>query len=294
MLDLSHHYQSKRLDYNAALGLDEHVPLGNIGFCNIGPNRRLVAVRQFNYRLRWWLLPGEKPGWIGRFLDNRAYYFIVTDSNFNFIRRVECDYKKLWALEDIRLMNIGGNIIQASATDVSPGQEKYGMCSIQFKMCGIDNDGPTRLDAVKTHAFPIRHEKNYMPIEGTVGAFVTDIETNKFKVQTIFDHGGKRNCYCAGLRPIRGSSPLLRYNGGYVAVVHRKIPRQDRYINSFMFCNGKMTLCMFSREFVVDGAKSPINFLCGMSVENGCAVLPFCVNDRLTYLFKIPLKDFDR
>lgn len=292
MLDLYTTYPSKKLDYNAALGLNEHVPLGNMGFCNIGPNRRLVAVRQFNYRLHYYHLPNEKLGWLGKFLDNRAYYFIVTDSDFNFIRRVECTYSNLWALEDIRLMNLGNNIIQASATDVSPGQEKYRMCSCQFKMGGIDADGPTRLDIVKTHIFPIQHEKNYMPIEGTVGAFITDIETNKFRIATIYS-SGKRNCYCAGIRPIRGSSPLLKYDTGYVALVHSKIPK-DRYINRFIFCNSKMSYCKFSEEFTVNCAMSPINFLCSMSIEDGKAVMPFCVNDRVTFLFKVPLKDFKK
>jgi hypothetical protein len=250
-----------------------------------------VAIRQFNYKLRWYLPAGEHAGWMGGFLDNRAYYFIVADADFNFIKRVECAYSNLWALEDIRLMNLGGNIIQASATDVSPGAEKYRMCSCRFKMCEIDGDGPSRLELVDAYAFPWRHEKNYIPVEGAAGAFITDIEHNKLKMATIFG-SGKKNCYCGGLCPIRGSSPLLKCRTGYVAIVHRKVPRENRYINSFMFCNGKMTLCRFSREFTVCSATSPINFLCGMSIEDDCAVLPFCVNDRLTYLFRLPLKDF--
>lgn len=293
MFDLSTHYASKRLDYNSALGLDDSVPLGNMGFCNIGPNLRLVAVRQFNYRLHWWHLPNEKLGWLGKFLDNRAYYFIVTDSDFNFIKRVECKYSNLWALEDIRLLNLGNNVIQVSATDVSPGQEKYRMCCCQFKMIGLGPNGPDRLDILKTHIFPIRHEKNYIPVEGTVGAFISDIETNRFRMAIIYDSNGKRNCYCGGLQPMRGSSPLLQYHTGYVALVHRKIPKVDRYINCFAFFNKNMTLCRYSKEFTVHSAISPINFLCGMSIEDGKAILPFCVNDRLTYLFKVPLKDFE-
>lgn len=59
-----------------------------------------------------------------------------------------------------------------------------------------------------------------------------------------------------------------------------------------MFCNSKMPLCRFSKEFTVKSDVSPINFLCGMSIENGEAVCPFCVNDRFTYLFRLSLKDF--
>lgn len=291
MLDIYTSYSSKLLDYNKALGLDSHIPLGNIGFCDIGPNRRLVAIRQFNYKLHWYLPAGEHAGWMGGFLDNRAYYFIVTDSGFNFIKRVECDYSNLWALEDIRLMNMGENIIQASATDVSYGAEKYRMCSCRFKMCEIDNDGPSKLKIVDAYAFPWRHEKNYIPVEGAAGTFITDIERNKFKIATTF-RSSKKNQYCGGLCQIRGSSPLMKCRTGYVVIVHRKVPRENRYINRFMFCNDKMSLCRFSKEFTVGCSISPINFLCGMSIEDDCAVVPFCVNDRLTYLFSLPLRDF--
>lgn len=188
-------------------------------------------------------------------------------------------------------MNMGKNIIQASATDVSYGDGKYRICSCRFKMCDIDSDGPSRLEIVNTHTFPWRYEKNYIPIEGDAGAFITDIERNKFKMTTIY-RSSKQNQYCGGLFPIRGSSPLMKYRTGYVAIVHRKVPRENRYINRFMFCNDKMSLCRFSKEFTVGRSISPINFLCGMSIEDDCAVVPFCVNDRLTYLFRLPIRDF--
>lgn len=289
-IDIGRKYPHKELDYSASLGLSKTVPLGNMSFCDIGDNLRLVAVRQFNYKCHWSIPAGEKAGYPNGFFGGRAYFFIITDRDFNFIRRVECDFEDLWLLEDIRLMIIDENTIQASATDVSRGRDKHRMGVWYFTMTQNDENGPKKLVLDSSYIFPVPKEKNYVPIVGTKGAFITDMRDNSFDMSTIFDLERKCHLYCAGIKAYRGSSPLLEYNGGYVALVHRK--NGSNYINAFAFFDKAMTTCHYSKEFNVCSSISPINFVCGMAVEHGIAILPFCVNDRYTHLFKIPLADF--
>ena len=93
-----------------------------------------------------------------------------------------------------------------------------------------------------------------------------------------------------GLVQYSGSSPLMRYRDGYVALVH--IRRKKTYSNAFAFFDKRLQQCMISNEFTVFRDVSSINFCCGMSIEGDQAILPMCVHDRWTYLFRLPLEDF--
>lgn len=279
MTDIARKYPSEELDFHDALGVEKSIPLGNMSLCRI-ENGYLVSIRQFNYKIRRKDEPG---GWFGGFLEKRAYFFILVDENFRFLRRIDCDMKNLDMFEDFRLLKYG-NTIQASGTEVSLGQNRYRMASVYFELSG------NTLHAKKTTVFPVIKEKNYMPVEDGKGIFVSDMMLNSLNVVSTANPGKKTMQRCRGLIQYRGSSQLLRYRDGYVALVHLK--RKNVYANAFAFFDKALLQCRISDDFTVFSDVSLINFCCGMAIEGDKAVIPVCVHDRWTHLFRIPLEDF--
>jgi hypothetical protein len=218
-------------------------------------------------------------------VEKRAYFFLWADENFRFLGKVGCDLGNLAMFEDLRLLKYG-NSIQASGTEVSLGRNGFRMASIDFDL--IEN----LLHAGKVCVFPVAREKNYMPVEDGRGIFVSDLMLNSLNVVSTSNPGLKTMQRCRGLVQYRGSSPLLRYRDGYVALVHMK--RKNVYSNAFAFFDKALLQCRISDEFTVFSDVSSINFCCGMAVEGDEAILPVCVHDRLTYLFRLPLEDFSK
>ena len=279
MIDISKKYPSTELDFHDALGVEKATPLGNMSLCRVG-DRWLMSVRQFNYKIR---IKDEPGGWFGDFLEKRAYFFLWADENFRFLGKVECDLPNLAMFEDLRLLKYGKSI-QASGTEVSLGRERFRMASIDFDL--MEN----LLHAGKVCVFPVAREKNYMPVEDGRGIFVSDLMLNSLNVVSTSNPGRKTMQRCRGLVQYRGSSPLLRYRDGYVALVHMK--RKNVYSNAFAFFDKALLQCRISDDFTVFQDISKINFCCGMAIEGDEAILPVCVHDRWTYLFRLPLADF--
>jgi len=304
MDDVCDLYPFDELDYHGFLGIDPSVPLGNMSFCSPSvpgwDGFRLVSVRQFNYRLPYGLKKGETPGWLGGFLEKRAYFFIVTDKDFRPVAKIDAEIPKLAYLEDIRLAGGADGVIFASATDVSAGNRSHVMCAMRIAISGGPLSGRCRLVTDgKMTVFPTQREKNYMPVVGSdldTGdiMYVTDMVVNGYRAATL-SMPEKRLFLCEGMRQMRGSSQIVPCDGpygeGYVCVAHRKT-REGRYVNALVFMDKRMKSASYSREFTVMGPETPVNFICGMSVEDGKAVLPFCVSDRRTLLFRIPIADF--
>lgn len=279
IMDISKKYPSQQLDFHDELGVDRSIPLGNMSFCRVG-DRWLMSVRQFNYKIR---IKDEPGGWFGDFLEKRAYFFLWADENFRFLDKVGCDLENLAMFEDLRLLKYG-NSIQASGTEVSLGRDRFRMASIDFDL------RENLLHAGKVCVFPVAREKNYMPVEDGRGIFVSDLMLNSLNVVSTQNPGKKVMQRCRGLVQYRGSSPLLRYRDGYVALVHMK--RKNVYSNAFAFFDKALLQCRISDDFTVFQDISKINFCCGMAVEGDEAIIPVCVHDRWTYLFRLPLQDF--
>ena len=277
--DIEAEYAHRELDYHNDLGVPANIPLGNMSFCMVG-DHRLVALRQFNYVLS----PGNAVcNFFSDFMHDRAYHFFLADKDFKFVKKVECDYDSLHIMEDIRLMACG-DTIQASGTDVSLGSGKHRMACLEFR---FDGD---RLSLVNKTIFPEMREKNYIPVEGGQGVFISDILNGKMKILTSGKPSYKQELRCRGIIGYRGSSQLLRYGIGYAAMVHRR--ERHNFYNAFAFFDKALLQCRISSEFTVMKSESPVSFCCGMSIEDGMAVLPFCIHDKTTYLFKLPLQDF--
>jgi hypothetical protein len=284
MTDISKIYPSVEIDFHDVFGVEKTIPLGNMSLCRLdgAESGYLVSVRQFNYKIRRKDEPG---GWFGGFLDKRAYFFAIVDKNFRFLRKLECDMENLSMFEDLRLLKYG-NIIQASGTEVSLGWKEFRMASIDFNL------SQNVLHAKKVCLFPVKKEKNYMPVEDGRGIFVSDLMLNSLNVVSTSNPSNKIIQRCRGLVQYRGSSPLMRYRDGYVALVHTK--RKNVYSNAFAFFDKRLQQCRISDEFTVFSDVSSINFCCGMSIEGDEAILPVCVHDRWTYLFRLPLQDFSK
>lgn len=280
-MDISKKYPSQVLDFHTELGVDPSIPMGNMSLCRLDDGNYLMSVRQFNYKLK----PHGGCWWLGGFLEKRAYFFIIVDENFNFVKKIGCDLKNLDLYEDFRLLKFG-DIIQASATDVSFGKERYKMACVDLTLA------QDRLDTKKSVSYPIPHEKNYIPVEDGKGVFITDMLLNSIYIVSDANIENKRLQRCRGMVKYRGSSQLMRYRDGYVALVHNR--RRDVYTNAFAFFDKSLLQCRISDEFTVFRDVSTIDFCCGMAIEDDTAILPICVHDRDTHLFRLPLQDFSK
>lgn len=279
-MDIAIDYPSRVLDYHAELGVENSIPLGNMSVCRLSDDRFLVSVRQFNYALD----PISAMGALfSDFSSNRAYHMAVVDRNFNFISACACP--GLEQLEDLRLLRFG-NVIQASGTDVSFGPNGYKIACLDFE---LQKDDSALVCSTK-RIFPVPHEKNYIPIENKRGEFITDLMDGEFLTASTDDPARKRTHECIGLIRYSGSTQLLRYRDGYVALVHRR--KRRTYLNAFAFFDRTLQQCRISSEFTVFGNVSPVNFTCGMVLDGETALLPVCVHDRETHLFELPLADF--
>ena len=279
-VDISRRYPSRLIDYHKALGVDDSQPLGNISFCELEDWTYLVSVRQFGYDL---LPMSAKLKWIGGNQSSRGYHMLVADREFNFIRKINVDIKG--KTEDIRLMRYG-DVVQASYTRLDDGVKgpRAGCSKIK-----IEGDTAKFYDEV---IFQTPNEKNYIPIEREDGAgvFISDLLAGEIKIATSTKPSDKDSRKCIGIIPYRGSTPLLKYGEEYVSLVHRR--NGHRFFNAFAFFDKNLLVCRISDEFTVFRHKSPVSFCCGMAVEGDVAVLPVCIHDRDTYLFKIPVEDF--
>lgn len=290
MIDIGDRYGYRELDYRRELGIrDENI--GNMSFCTLPDGNRLVSVRQFDYLVE--PVSGSCV-WMRRRLQ-RGHRFLVADRNFRFIRLVtpvksflddyddpETEIFDTTRLEDIRLVR-HWNKIQASYTDNSYGKGRYRVGASTFR---LDGD-MMRLE--KSVTFNFTRQKNYMPLSDKPGVFVSDLEDNAVTTVSMERPGVKCRSVCYGARAYRGSTQLERVGDGYVAIVHRAKDR--RYCNAFARFSDDMKKCSIGPEFTVMSSVGQVNFLCGMSIENGEAVLPFCILDRTTLLFRIPLDD---
>lgn len=152
MTDISKMYPSEEIDLHDALGVEKTVPLGNMSLCRLdgAESGYLVSIMQFNYKIRHKDEPG---GFFGGSLDKRAYFFAIVDKNFRFLSKIECGMENLDMFEDLRLVKFG-NVVQASGTDVSLGNNMFRMASIDFEL------SENELNYRKVCVFPVIKEKN--------------------------------------------------------------------------------------------------------------------------------------
>jgi len=195
-IDIGYRYPSIPIDFHKPLGIDKSIPLGNMSLCRMDDDKWLMSVRQFNYKIR---LGNDKGGWFGGFLDKRAYFFVVTDDEFRFLDRIECDFDALPMYEDLRLVRYG-NMIQASGTDASFGQDRYRYGCILFEIQG------KKLNMVSRYTFPEIRCKNYVPIEDGSGVFIPDMMSGAINITSKADISKKTLQKCKGMAPYRGSS----------------------------------------------------------------------------------------
>ena len=278
-IDIGTIYPSRPIDFHEELGVDQSIPLGNMSLCPLEDDKYLVSVRQFNYILE---TGSAKCKMFGDFYKERANFFVICDREFNFLWKVECD--RLEMMEDLRILRFG-DAIQASGTDISYARGQMRMSAMNF--CLKDNK---IMELSDRFVFPWPREKNYVPVEDGKGIFISDMNSDSLKIACLWRKSEKKGQRCVGIVPYRGSTQLLRYRDGYVALVHRR--NKHEFTNAFAFFDKSLLQCRISDEFTVFKEKSPVNFCCGMAIEGDTAIVPFCVHDRYSYLFRLPLPDF--
>ena len=186
-------------------------------------------------------------------------------------------------VEDIRLWhdkdgNIGMNYSMF---------ESDGTVSMNFSI--FDDD----LNEMKT----VKHnfgdfEKNWMPVDGRPEFWVrkpfNDIVYGFDKLQHIGDPD-------APLRH-RGSTNLCEYNDGYICLVHgrietkiNEIDKDFKYAHKFVIVDKNFAIQRQSDWFSFAGF--PIEFTCGMMIENNKLILPMCVFDSVSFVISIGMDE---
>lgn len=265
-----------RINYRTVLGVPPVYPLGNISMCMMEDGVFLVAVRQFNYRITadfdYVRRNGRNVG--------RDYHFILADENLKFIRRLSKKIINVDKFEDLRLMRFGDSI-QMSGTDDTNGWSR-----IKPVYVGAELDLRRGfISASRTVVFPNNKEKNYVPMEGRPGLFISDMLDGSLMIANVSTPRCKEEMPCRGLIPMRGSTPLYKYGGRLVGITHHR--DKCTFTNRLVSFSENLSECRVSDPFTAFAKISPINFTCGMYISpEGECMVPFTVNDCQTFLVR--------
>lgn len=265
-----------RLSYRGALGVSPSYPLGNMSLCMLDDGRFLVSVRQFNYRIT----PKFKYVRRGGFNLGRDYHFLIADERLGFVRKLYRQIPNVSKVEDIRLMRFEDGI-QMSGTDDTHGWKHIRPIAMKAALDVRRNVAVGSPPVI----FPYLKEKNYVPVEGRPGFFISDMLDGRMLVVDALNPKEKSERPCRGLIPMRGSTPLYKHGGRLVGITHHR----DKYTftNRLVSFSEDLLECQVSDPFTAFANISPINFTCGMYVSpEGECMVPFTINDCQTFLVR--------
>lgn len=206
-------------------------------------------------------------------------YEIVDDSgNLNFVKELISPpgdpNSRFYGYEDIRTM-CWENGVYFSCTTVNgddTGTMTFG------KIENLD------LNVIKQIRTSNRREKNWVPIENMPGNYIYS-----FDPITIVD-SNREICIRAKERfnlPLSGSTPLLEYKDGYIALVHSK-DRNLRYTHQFVELGPDLRIRRISVPFSFLGAKT--EFCVDAKIIGGKIRLLPSVFDGISYMFTFSLE----
>lgn len=240
-------------------------------------NRPLLS----EHKLMWY--PIDQPSAHTKF--NSRNVICEMDENCKLLNpkmfMTETGDNKFNGYEDIRLSSYNGTLY-ASASHPNGN-------SIPIRICKLNSE--YEIESYDEYGGEGAIEKNWMPVLDREGVFVYLAPERVVKAENgaLTDIRNEK-----GLETFRGSSQLVPYtlNGrdGYVCIVHRSvIERSDafyviNYYHKFLFFDKDFSLINVSDWFKFAGM--PVEFTCGLMIEDGIVTLPFSLMDSYPVVAK--------
>ena len=193
---------------------------------------------------------------------------------------------KVRGFEDLRLFSRGDRIMAlASACDLEGGFSRKGGWGLP-EMCELatGKDGSITACRVIRGPWSDLPQKNWMPIEDGVGDTVLYRAYPRLlmSLQTRLTQGDIRGFYPASLR---GSSQLIRFDGGWLAVCHESTKKPLAYRHRFVWFDKELMPRKIGRDFV--WLSPGVEFCAGLAWDGKRLVASFGKNDREAHLMKV-------
>ena len=174
-----------------------------------------------------------------------------------------------------------------------------GLCQMMLtEIIDIDSDLPKLVNGVLLPTMsPNRHEKNWMPIEGEEHAWVWGVDPTVVLRLDTATQSLVPSRSAKGNLQLRGSSQVIQFSGGWIAVVHEVIPSttnrfQRSYQHRFVRWSNDFTDCKISEAFRLANDENGLEFCAGLasSARPNHLVMSYGVGDRSAEVveFQIP------
>lgn len=174
-----------------------------------------------------------------------------------------------------------------------------GLCQMMLtEIIDIDSDLPKLVNGVLLPTMsPNRHEKNWMPIEGEEHAWVWGVDPTVVLRLDTATQSLVPSRSAKGNLQVRGSSQVIQFSGGWVAVVHEVVPSttnrfQRSYQHRFVRWNDDFTDCKISEAFRLANDENGLEFCAGLALSErpNHLVMSYGVGDRSAEVveFQIP------
>jgi hypothetical protein len=174
-----------------------------------------------------------------------------------------------------------------------------GLCQIMLaEIVDIDSERPALVNGVLLPIMsPNKHEKNWMPIEGEEHAWVWGVDPTVVLRLDQATQSLVPSRSAKGNLQLRGSSQVIQFSGGWIAVVHEVVPSttnrfQRSYQHRFVRWNDDFTDSKISEAFHLANDENGLEFCAGLapSVRPNHLVMSYGVGDRSAEVveFQIP------
>lgn len=191
--------------------------------------------------------------------------------------------------EDIRLFQNDKNIFAS----YSIYEEDEG---VSMNISALDD---IEYGTIETNTYrPEKFEKNWMPIIGKHDMFVRKAFGDIVQIKDVKpEHKDKKIKHIGKIdAPLdyRGSTQLWPYQDGYICIVHQNFLYENngigsmQYLHKFIMTNNEYKVTKESEWFTFIGM--PIEFTCGMLLDNDKCMIPFSVFDSATFLIETDIK----
>ena len=196
---------------------------------------------------------------------------------------------KVRGFEDLRLFSRGDQIMAlASACDIEGGFQRRGGWGYP-EMCELATGRRGTITACRVIRGPWSDipQKNWMPIEDGDGRAVVYRAYPRLLLYPWAEQGAKSAGEVRGFYPssVRGSSQLIRFDGGWLAVCHESTRKPLAYRHRFVWFDKELMPRKIGRDFV--WLSPGVEFCAGLAWDGKRLVASFGKNDREAHLMKV-------
>ena len=174
-----------------------------------------------------------------------------------------------------------------------------GVCQMMLtEIIDIDSDLPKLVNGILLPTMsPNRHEKNWMPIEGEEHAWVWGVDPTVVLRLDQATESLVPSRSAKGNLQLRGSSQVIQFSGGWIAVVHEVVPSttnrfQRSYQHRFVRWNIDFSSSEISEPFHLAHDETGLEFCAGLALSTrpNHLVMSYGVGDRSAEVveFQIP------